>query len=164
MTRNDFYETVDTWGELRTVAEGYGLSNLDDVYDHDQLADYIYNYSNDNRTLEEWVNFAAWVGEIDSSGEWFIRIYVDTFEVATGRQFTSYKDSVYDSMCDFDYFDDDDDEEPFDEEEGRGSAFSGNFPVEYFVGSIDYSEAELVVSDEDDDLIFICPRGGAKEC
>lgn len=117
MTRDEFYESITTWEELKDFCYDNDCELLSDVYSDDARDSEI------DGCLENWASRYSWyelrdkLDNIDTGSDWWL--YDEDGEwIALGdREFDSYRDDVASWMDDNGYWDDaDDEDEEYDEE------------------------------------------------
>ena len=110
MTRDEFYENCCYWQDLFDICGDYDFDILIDIYDRDQIHDYIddnlYDYCCDHR----WEDVRDALNGIDLGYDMYLLNSFDDIVGLTDVDFEHYKDVVYDYMDDGGYFDEENEE------------------------------------------------------
>lgn len=114
MTREEFQEEVTTYYDLINVCSDYGLSTCDDIYDDEDLDDYINNELEDYVRNNNWYDVKDILNNIPTGYNYY---RVDRYEGFDGiyglddYDFTDWKDEVYEEMDENELFDNDENAE-----------------------------------------------------
>ena len=163
MTRQEFFDNVEDFDELIEVCSDYGCGICNDVYDSDQLDDWI-----DDHT-DEWAANSSWRDlrdKLDAIPTGYDYYSIDDYDYIYGldnRDFETYKSNVAEWIDNEELWEDeeDDDEEPV--QVVQSQSVDESAPEE------DFSISELMIvcqsqlqsipiveeTEEDDDFDFI---------
>lgn len=118
MTREDFIENIQSWEDLISFCSDYGCDYCEDVYDDDQMDDYINETLVDMaRNSDGWRDLRNMLNDIPTGYDYYIRDEYDEFREADDDEFEDYKSSVLEWGDDGDVWDEDEEEDYYDDED-----------------------------------------------
>lgn len=109
MTRTEFLENIETFGELKDFCYDEDCSLLEDVYDEEGMDSFV------NECLMDWARNDTWqelysrLDDIPTGYDWYRYEYGD-WEVLDGEDFEDYKNDVLEWGDENDIWDAEDDE------------------------------------------------------
>lgn len=118
MTREDFIENIQSWEDLINFCSDYGCDYCEDVYDDDQMDDYINETLVDMaRNSDGWRDLRNMLNDIPTGYDYYIRDEYDEFREADDDEFEDYKSSVIEWGDNGDVWDEDEEEDYYDDED-----------------------------------------------
>ena len=105
MTRDEFYENCCYWQDLFNICGNYDFDILEDIYDRDQMYDYIDEYLHDYYCDHGWEDLRDALHGIDLDYDMYFINSFDDIVGLTDEDFQRYQDMVYDYMDEGGYFD-----------------------------------------------------------
>lgn len=105
MTRDEFYENCCYWQDLFNICGNYDFDILEDIYDRDQMYDYIDEYLHDYYCDHGWEDLRDALNGIDLDYDMYFINSFDDIVGLTDEDFQRYQDMVYDYMDEGGYFD-----------------------------------------------------------
>ena len=163
MTRQEFFDNVEDFDELIEVCSDYGCGICNDVYDSDQLDDWI-----DDHT-DEWAANSSWRDlrdKLDAIPTGYDYYSIDDYDYIYGldnRDFETYKSNVAEWIDNEELWEDEEDDEEEPVQVVQSQSVDESAPEE------DFSISELMIvcqsqlqsipiveeTEEDDDFDFI---------
>ena len=92
MTRDEFYNTIDSFSELKDFCVDNDLRTMEDVFSDDERDDYLYDVIHDNN--DYWADLRDWLNSIPTGYDWWVRDNWDAWEGIDEDDFPSWLDSV----------------------------------------------------------------------
>ena len=117
MTRQEFIDNVDRWWQLVDFCNDYDLYSCEDIYDYDQMNDYVDEKLYDLAREESWTAVRDILAEIDTNYDYYRIGGIDDIEGMTeGSDFDDYKDAVLEEADANETWDEEEEEVDEDEE------------------------------------------------
>lgn len=106
MTRQEFIEDVNSFGELLSICTDYGIDICDDIYDADYFGSYVLEIVHEMR---DWEQIRDFLKEIPSNTSYYREDGYGGFEDAE-EYFDNYKNDVLREMDATNSWDEEDDD------------------------------------------------------
>lgn len=112
MTRQEFFDNIEDFDDLKEVCYDYGCGICEDVYDSDELDDWIDDHTDEWAANSSWRDLRDRLAAIPTGYDYYS---IDDYDYIYGlgnQDFETYKSNVADWMDAEEQWEEDDEEEP----------------------------------------------------
>lgn len=130
MTREDFFENINDWGDLKDFAEENNCYILDDVYDEDSMNDYISEELIECARSWSWMEVRDWLDGLPTDSYWYRRDdYGDWISLGDYDDLDRAKEEVAEWIDENGEWDEEEEEAPYEDPDDERKTEEEGFSI-----------------------------------